>query len=104
MPHSRLGIASLICFGFAVLLIGFGIATGAAGARSFARVAAQDQPLPDAHETVGRFFVIAGLCFDGVALLLGIAGLFERNRQKGFSIVGVVLASIIPTFCLLLLR
>lgn len=87
--HSLFGIASFIAsmtlIFFVILLI-----VAAVYFEVFAGGMPDNERL---NLIVGLFFILGALC-SLVGIALGIAGLFERNKKKLFSILGVTLNSV----------
>jgi hypothetical protein len=101
MPHSRLGIAA-----FVVAMVGF-IGTfamvGIAGYLEVTTPGGIDEESPAA--AMAGLGIIGGLLLEVVALVLGIAALFEANRKKVFAILGIAIpaATVVAVVFLLIL-
>ncbi|MEO3943923.1 DUF4190 domain-containing protein [Gorillibacterium sp. CAU 1737] len=98
-PHSGLGIASFI-----MSIIGLVITIGSLAA-IFSVVADNLDNLSDMEDSAmiaqlglgGLGFLFAGILML-VGLILGIVGLVQKNRKKGFAIAGTIINAIVVGF------
>jgi hypothetical protein len=87
--HSGIGIASFITSVVASILLGLMVVI--AGAMEIATPGGLDEKT--AAAMVLGLFIIALLVVDIVALGLGIAGLFQKDRKKLFAILGTTFSA-----------
>lgn len=87
--HSGIGIASFVTSVAASLLLGMMVVI--AGAMEIATPGGLDEE--SAAAMVLGLFIIALLVVEVVALGLGIAGLFQKDRKKLFAILGTTFSA-----------
>jgi hypothetical protein len=99
VKHSGLGIASFILALVAIVLI---IANDEAAQEKWAQIDPEDQEavMEMLQESGFASLIVAGLTLIGafgiafIGLILGIIGVFSKNRRKVFSVTGLVLNSL----------
>ncbi len=99
MKHSRLGITSFVIS--LVIGIVMGILIIIAGIMEATLPGGIDENSVGA--IVLGLFLLGGLFVDLVALGLGIAGLFQKERKKIFAILGIIFSGITVSGTLLLM-
>jgi hypothetical protein len=99
LPHSGLGIASFALSLFLGLLLFLLVAiAGYLGATTPGGVDEQSPVV-----ILLGLAMIGAMLFDLVALILGLAALFQEDRKKVFAILGVVFSAILLLGCLFLI-
>ncbi len=95
VKHSGLGIASFVLaiLGIILLIISF-ILTANAAANISASMTEEEFVASAPGIIIASFLVLLTIGFNLIGFILGIIGLFQKQRKKLFSILGVVLNSI----------
>lgn len=97
-PHSRLGIAS-----FAIGLMAMALELGTIIAVVAVVVTMRGHPPPPLVKEATPIALFVGLLGSLAAVILGVAALFQRDRKRLFSILGIIVSGATIAFMLCLL-